>query len=73
MSLYSWKQLAWWSLEYSCLLPKEQARGRSILDASWKKFCQQVVDTYGSLMKAGGEEIDEDKAKEAYPERRADT
>lgn len=73
MSLYSWKQLAWWSLEYSCLSLKEQIRGRTILDASWKVFCKRIVDTYGPLMKAGGEEVDEDKAKEAYPERRADT
>lgn len=67
MTLYSWKQLTRWSLEYSCLPPKQQAEGRKYLDASWKEFCQKVVDEYGPFMK--GDDIDEDKARELYPQR----
>ena len=67
ISLYSWKQLARWSLEYSCLSPAKQAKGREYLDQSWKLFCQQVVDKHGPLM--AGDEVDEEKAKEAYPKR----
>ncbi|CAO2655326.1 Nn.00g103900.m01.CDS01 [Neocucurbitaria sp. VM-36] len=71
ITLYSWKQLARWSLEYSCLSPAEQAEGRKILDKSWREFCQQIVDEYGGLMT--GDEIDEAKAKEAYPQRQPTT
>ena len=67
MSLYSWKQLARWSLDYSCLSEKQQAEGHKILDRNWREFCKDVVDKYGSLM--NGDEIDEAKAKEAYPKR----
>ncbi|KAH7377805.1 hypothetical protein BKA66DRAFT_571834 [Pyrenochaeta sp. MPI-SDFR-AT-0127] len=69
MSLYSWKQLARWSLEYSCLSPAEQAKGREYLDDSWKVFCQKVVEQYEDLM--AGDDIDEAKAKESYPQRLA--
>ena len=69
ISLYSWKQLARWSIEYSCLSPAQQARGREYLDQSWKEFCNQVVEKYGPLM--AGDEIDEEKAKAAYPTRKA--
>lgn len=69
MSLYSWKQLARWSIEYSCLSADEKEDGQKILDDSWKVFCQTVVDKYGHLM--AGDEIDEAKAKDAYPKREA--
>lgn len=67
ISLYSWKQLARWSIEYSCLSPAQQAEGRKILDDNWKVFCQNVVDKYGDLM--AGDDIDEAKAKELYLKR----
>lgn len=67
MTLYSWKQLARWSLEYSCLSPAQQTEGLKYLDKSWKVFCQDVVDKYGDLM--AGEEVDEEKAAAAYPKR----
>jgi len=50
MSLWSWKQLAKWSIEYSCLNTKEQERGQEILSRGWKEFCQTVVRDYGPLM-----------------------
>jgi adenosine deaminase CECR1 len=70
ISLYSWKQLARWSIDYSCLSAKEQVDGHRILDQDWKDFCRHVVDKYGPLMV--GDEVDKEKATEgehAYPKR----
>ncbi len=67
MTLYSWKQLARWSIDYSCLDTDQQSKGHEYLDQSWKLFCRNVVDKYGPLM--AGDEIDEEKAKAAYPVR----
>ena len=67
MSIYSWKQLARWSIDYSCLSMAEKSKGHEILTQDWKSFCQHVVDEYGGLM--AGDEIDEAKAKSAYPLR----
>lgn len=50
MTLSSWKQLARWSIEYSCLNDEEKARGQQLLDQSWKEFCEGVVKRYGKLM-----------------------
>ncbi|KAF2126345.1 Metallo-dependent hydrolase [Dothidotthia symphoricarpi CBS 119687] len=66
MSLYSWKQLARWSIEYSCLSASEKIEGRKIHDKTWKQFCSDVVEQYGDLMlKDQPDQIDEDKAKQA--------
>jgi adenosine deaminase CECR1 len=62
MSLYSWKQLARWSIDYSCLSKAQKTRGHEILAQEWRTFCDYVVDTYGDLMVNG--EIDEAKFKE---------
>jgi adenosine deaminase CECR1 len=67
MSLYSWKQLARWSIDYSCLSNNQKTKGHEILTQAWKEFCGQVVRDYGDLM--AGDEIDETKAKERYPKR----
>jgi adenosine deaminase CECR1 len=69
MSLYSWKQLARWSIDYSCLSKAEKAKGHEILVQDWKDFCEQVVHDYRDLM--AGDELDETKVKEKkmYPER----
>jgi adenosine deaminase CECR1 len=50
MSLYSWKQLALWSLEYSCLTEQEKTKGYEIFDESWKAFCKKVVEQYENLL-----------------------
>jgi adenosine deaminase CECR1 len=55
MSLYSWKQLAHWSIEYSCLTKDEKHEGYQYLDNSWKKFCQAVVDNYDKQLMVGDE------------------
>jgi adenosine deaminase CECR1 len=64
MSLYSWKQLARWSIEYSCLSADEQKRGQEILTQDWKDFCQLVVIKCEGIMT--GNEVDEGKAKESF-------
>ena len=50
MSLYSWKQLALWSIEYSCLTEEEKTKRYTIFKKSWKTFCENVVKRYGSLL-----------------------
>jgi adenosine deaminase CECR1 len=67
MSLYSWKQLARWSIDYSCLSEKEKVEGHEILNSSWKNFCEKVVEDYGDLM--SGDDIDEAKAEKEYRKR----
>lgn len=65
MSLYSWKQLARWSIEYSCLSSGEQNKGLRILDDSWKAFCKDIVEKYDKEL-MDGDEIDVKKAELFY-------
>jgi adenosine deaminase CECR1 len=60
MSLYSWKQLARWSIDYSCLSDTEKLEGHKILNRDWETFCDYVINEYGGLMV--GDEISK-KAK----------
>jgi len=62
MSLYSWKQLARWSIDYSCLSDKEKEDGHMYLDQSWEVFCRLIVDDYGPLVMHTDEEIQRDPA-----------
>jgi adenosine deaminase CECR1 len=64
MTLYSWKQLARWSIEYSYLSAEQQEQAYTILDKSWNEFCAKVVEVYGTLMDKGV--LNEEKAKAAY-------
>jgi adenosine deaminase CECR1 len=50
MSLYSWKQLARWSIDYSCLSPDDQKSGHEILAQDWRRFCKSVVEKCDGLM-----------------------
>lgn len=70
ISLYSWKQLARWSVDYSCLSEKEKAEGHQILNSEWRKFCEGIVEKYGPIMAGDGEEVDDEKAKSVYRVRR---
>lgn len=49
VSVHSWKQLALWSLEYSCLTDDEKIRGIEIFRKRWASFCASVIDQYGPL------------------------
>jgi adenosine deaminase CECR1 len=62
MSLYSWKQLARWSLDYSCLSRAEITEGHKILASDWKEFCRSIKDEYSPIVV--GDEVDETKAKQ---------
>lgn len=68
MSLYSWKQLARWSIDYSCLSPQQQVQAHEYLDSARADFCKTVVDRYEYLM--DGDKIDPFKAEDAYPPRK---
>jgi adenosine deaminase CECR1 len=68
MSLFSWKQLVLWSIEYSCLEEDQKTEAYAILKRTWADFCQEVVDKYGGLLT--GDVIDEDTmSKEEYARR----
>jgi adenosine deaminase CECR1 len=72
ITIHSWKQLALWSLEYSCLSEPEKERGKTIFLKSWKEFCEFIVAEYGKLGNFGEGvaeydfTIDTEKANEAY-------
>jgi len=72
ITIHSWKQLALWSIEYSCLSEPQKEKGEKIFLKSWKEFCELIVTLYGKLGNFGeGEErydftIDTEKANEAY-------
>jgi adenosine deaminase CECR1 len=50
MSLYSWKQLAQWSIDYSCMKESDIIAARKELDKRWQAFCEDIVKTYGPLV-----------------------
>lgn len=49
MSLTGWRQLAEWSIEYSCLTEAQKREGLNILRRKWEKFCEDINETYGKL------------------------
>ncbi|KAF2466065.1 Metallo-dependent hydrolase [Lindgomyces ingoldianus] len=53
ISIHSWKQLARWSLEYSCLSEEQKKEAYKIFEKDWEKFCEGVVDKYGKLFVEG--------------------
>ncbi|KAI8931989.1 hypothetical protein NX059_010885 [Plenodomus lindquistii] len=68
MSLYSWKQLARWSIDYSCLTPTDQVRAHKIFDKDWGRFCANIVTTYKDLM--DGDKLNDEKAMQFYKQRK---
>lgn len=68
MTLYSWKQLARWSIDYSCLSEEQQEKAHSYLDEAWREFCKDVVSKYECIM--DGDRIDPCKAESFYPHRK---
>ncbi|KAF1971041.1 Metallo-dependent hydrolase [Bimuria novae-zelandiae CBS 107.79] len=59
ITLHSWKKLAQWSLEYSCLNEKEVADAQKIFSKSFEHFCTWVATTYGDLVDKQGLVIEE--------------
>lgn len=66
ITLYSWKQLARWSIEYSCLSAEEKTKGQYYLEESWAEFCDNVIKRYGNLMDKNGVTINKKKADTEY-------
>ncbi|KAF2011323.1 Metallo-dependent hydrolase [Aaosphaeria arxii CBS 175.79] len=64
ITIHSWKQLALWSLEYSCLSEQERKEGAELLLDSWEQFCRDVVKDYERLM--DGDKINVEEAHKAY-------
>ncbi|KAF7904325.1 hypothetical protein EAF00_001659 [Botryotinia globosa] len=46
MSLHGWKQLAQWSLEYSCMDNDERREVTKEWTMRWRDYCQWIVDEY---------------------------
>ena len=64
ISIHSWKQLALWSLEYSCLNQDQKQQGEAIFKRTWETFCEKVVREYDGLLT--GDTINEAAANEKY-------
>jgi adenosine deaminase CECR1 len=48
MNIHGWRQLAEWSIEYSCLNEADQAKGRAYFEADWDVFCDDIIQKYGA-------------------------
>jgi len=48
MSVHGWRQLAEWSLEFSCLSENETKEGLEIFRREWEEFCKWIVEEYGA-------------------------
>jgi adenosine deaminase CECR1 len=66
MSIHSWKQLALWSLEYSCLKEEQKEKAEVYFRAAWEEFCDWVVATYSDLF-----DLYDDGSVKALSENRA--
>lgn len=70
MSVHSWKQLALWSLEYSCLEDDEKITAEGYFRKAWEEFCDWVVDEYGDLFDfstdGNVQTLLDDRAKKRY-------
>lgn len=70
MSVHSWKQLALWSLEYSCLEEMEKTKAEELFRQAWDEFCDWVVEEHRSLfdfsIDGNVQTLSNDRAKEWY-------
>ncbi|KAL5429710.1 hypothetical protein PMIN04_000093 [Paraphaeosphaeria minitans] len=70
MSVHSWKQLALWSLEYSCLKDHEKKTAEVHFKKAWVEFCDWVVEEYRSLfdfsVDGNVQTLSNDRSKEWY-------
>lgn len=46
MNIHGWRQLAEWSITYSCLSDEEKKKARKIFKDEWERFCQWIIDEY---------------------------
>ncbi|PVH90033.1 Metallo-dependent hydrolase [Periconia macrospinosa] len=52
ISVHSWKQLALWSIEYSCLDEKEKKEAKTYFMRAWGEFCKYVVSEFDGLFES---------------------
>lgn len=48
MNLHGWRQLAEWSLIYSCLSEADKKEGLKIFRREWETFCEWIISQYGA-------------------------
>jgi adenosine deaminase CECR1 len=48
MTLHGWRQLAEWSIEFSCLSEPEKAQAMAIFRREWEVFCGWIETTFGA-------------------------
>jgi adenosine deaminase CECR1 len=65
ISIHSWKQLALWSLEYSCLNPVQKKQGKEYFLKSWNEFCSEVIRDYQHLFDSNGN-LNKEETKRHY-------
>ena len=46
MSLHGWRQLAEWSIQYSCLTTAEKEEAFSIFSREWEVFCGWIIEEF---------------------------
>lgn len=51
ISVHSWKQLALWSLEYSCLSEDQKTQSKIYFMEAWNSFCDDVVRKFDHLFR----------------------
>jgi adenosine deaminase CECR1 len=49
MNIHGWKQLAEWSIEYSCLSKDDALKAYGIFAREWETFCEWIIAEYGEL------------------------
>jgi len=49
---HGWKQLAEWSIEFSCLTESEKREALRVFRTEWEDFCRWVVDEHGAYADA---------------------
>jgi adenosine deaminase CECR1 len=47
MNIHGWRQLAEWSIEFSCLKDSEKDRAMSIFHKEWEDFCIWIDREFG--------------------------
>ena len=46
MNLHGWRQLAEWSITYSCLTGEEKREAKDNFSEEWESFCAWIITKY---------------------------
>jgi adenosine deaminase CECR1 len=47
MTVHGWRQLAEWSIEFSCLSEQEKRHAMDIFRREWEAFCEWTAAEFG--------------------------